>query len=59
MPSLPAGPAIALISILGYTGFLAGPPAIGWVAEATTLTIALGLVALMGIAIALLADCVA
>lgn len=38
------GPAIATVSTLGYTGFLAGPSAIGLVAEATSVPIALWLV---------------
>src|SRR5918994_692852 len=39
-----AGPALAAVSTLGYTGFLAGPPIIGLLAETTTLRAALGLV---------------
>jgi hypothetical protein len=37
--------AIASVAAMGYMGFIAGPPAIGFVAEATSLAIALGLVA--------------
>jgi fucose permease len=36
---------IAAVSTAGYFGFLAGPPLIGFVAEASSLTVALGLVA--------------
>lgn len=39
-----AGPALAAVSTLGYTGFLAGPPTIGLLAETTSLRAALGLV---------------
>ena len=39
-----AGPALAAVSTLGYTGFLAGPPIIGLLAETTSLRAALGLV---------------
>jgi MFS family permease len=38
--------AIAAVATLGYAGFLAGPPLIGFVAEAATLAQALGLVVL-------------
>jgi predicted MFS family arabinose efflux permease len=49
------GPAIAAVSTVGYVGFLAGPPLIGGIAEATALrTAMLVLVALMA-AMALLA----
>jgi MFS family permease len=43
---LQAGTAIAAVATTGYLGFLAGPPAIGLVAEATGLPVALGLVSL-------------
>lgn len=36
-PGSPPGPAIATVSTFGYAGFLAGPPLIGFVAEAVTL----------------------
>lgn len=55
---LPAGPAIAAVSTLGYLGFLAGPPVIGLTAGVVTLTGALGIVVLMGGIIALLAGSV-
>lgn len=53
------GPAIATVSSLSYTGFLAGPPIIGFVAEVVGLRLALGFVVLMGAVMALLADNVA
>jgi fucose permease len=46
MPGFPAGAALAAVATTGYGGFLAGPPAIGLVAEAAGLPAALGLVAL-------------
>jgi MFS family permease len=46
-PGLPPGPALAAVSTMGYTGFLAGPPVIGALAEVTSLPTALGLVAVL------------
>jgi fucose permease len=46
------GSASALITTVGYTGFLVGPVLIGWVAELTTLRIALGAVVLAGVLVA-------
>lgn len=40
-----SGPAIGLVATVGYTGFLAGPPLVGLVAESTGLRVGLGLVA--------------
>jgi len=40
------------VATLGYLGLLAGPPVIGLAAEIATLPGALGLVALLGLAIA-------
>jgi hypothetical protein len=45
LPDLAPGIGIAAVSTAGYCGFLAGPPLIGLVAEASALPIALGLVA--------------
>jgi fucose permease len=50
-----SGPAVALVSTIGYTGFLAGPPGIGFVAERTTLAWGLGVVALLTALAAVLA----
>ena len=44
---LPSGVGIAGVATIGYSGFLAGPPAIGLVAEITTLRIAMLLVLLL------------
>ena len=45
LPDLAPGIGIAAVSTAGYCGFLAGPPLIGLVAEASGLPFALGLVA--------------
>lgn len=42
----PAPAAIAAVSTMGYTGFLVGPPLIGFAAEALSLRVAFGLVGL-------------
>jgi MFS family permease len=55
VPGTAAGPAIAAVSTMGYTGFLAGPPLIGFLAHALTLRGALAVVALTSAAVALLA----
>lgn len=44
VPNLPAGVGIAAVATIGYAGFLAGPPAIGLLAEATSLQMAMLLV---------------
>jgi MFS family permease len=44
MPGISAGSGIAAVATSGYSGFLVGPPLIGFVAEAFTLGVALGLV---------------
>ncbi len=47
LPKLPAGVGIAGVATIGYAGFLAGPPVIGLIAEATSLRFALLTVAAM------------
>jgi len=47
LPDVPAGVGLAGVATLGYTGFLAGPPLIGLVADALSLRIALLGVALL------------
>ena len=54
-PGVATGPALAAVSSLGYLGFLAGPPLIGGIAQATSLRLACGLMALSGLAVVLLA----
>jgi len=49
------GVAIAAVSTIGYMGFLIGPPFIGFIAQATSLRISFGLIALMGTMITLIA----
>jgi MFS family permease len=49
------GNGIAAMATLGYGGFLVGPPLVGWVAEATTLRIALVVVVVLALMIVVLA----
>lgn len=53
-----AGSALAAVTAVGYTGFLAGPPLIGFAAQAAGLRAALGIIAILGVAIAVLAPVV-
>ncbi len=46
--------ALAAVSTIGFTGFLIGPPIIGFVAHETGLRLALGIVAVLGVAVFLL-----
>jgi MFS family permease len=50
-----SGPALATVSTIGYTGFLAGPPLIGAIAELTSLPTALALLPVLAAAMAVLA----
>ncbi len=54
-PGLGVGPALAVATTCGYFGFLVGPPLIGLTAEVVGLPTALGIVAVMGVIIAVLA----
>jgi MFS family permease len=54
LPSVQPGAGIAATAGVGYLGFLAGPPLIGFVAEASSLGTALGLLV---VACALVAAC--
>lgn len=47
MPGVNSGTGIAAVATIGYAGFLAGPPVIGLLAEATSLRFALLVVALL------------
>lgn len=49
------GVALAMVSTIGYLGFLLGPPLIGLVAEVSSLRVSFGLVAGLGAAIGVLA----
>lgn len=57
--NMAAGPAIAAVSVVGYLGFLLGPPAIGYISEAVNLRLAFVLVAVIGFSITLLAGKIA
>jgi fucose permease len=52
------GPALAAVSTAAYTGFLVGPPFIGFLAEATDLGYALYLVVALSIAVVVFAGAV-
>ena len=49
--TMKASVALAAVSTIGFSGFLIGPPVIGFIAQETGLRIALLLVAILGIAI--------
>lgn len=46
-PHLPPGVGLAMVTTVGYSGFLIGPPLIGFVADAQSLRTALSLVAIL------------
>ena len=52
------GAAVSRVMSLGYAGFLAGPPLLGWAAERTSVRAALGVLGLLGAAIVALAAAV-
>jgi MFS family permease len=52
---LSPGVALAAVSTIGYLGFLFGPPFIGFIAQASSLKVSLGLIAIMGACITLMA----
>lgn len=54
-PDLPAGQAIASVATFGYGAMLLGPPAIGFVAEASTLRLAFAIIGGLALLIAALA----
>jgi MFS family permease len=55
VPGTSAGTAIATVSVFGYAGFLAGPPLIGFVAQAVTLRGGLAVVIVTSLVVAGLA----
>lgn len=55
LDSRSAGPGLAAVTTAGYLGFLAGPPVIGFVAEAFTLPLALAIIVLLALVGAALA----
>ena len=54
-PGVSTGPALSVVTSLGYLGFLAGPPLIGGVAQLTSLRLACGILVLAGMLVVLLA----
>jgi hypothetical protein len=58
IPGQTPGAAIAALATIGYSGFLVGPPFIGFVADATSLSLALCLIVAACIAVALAAKTV-
>lgn len=55
IPGVPPGAGIAAVTTMGFTGFLVGPPIIGWLAEWITLRYALFVLVLLSVAGAALA----
>lgn len=58
VPGIAPGLALAAVTSVSYTGFLAGPPLIGLAAQVTSLRLALGIVAALGALIIVLAPVV-
>jgi fucose permease len=54
-PEIPAGRAVAGVATIGYGGFLAGPPLLGWLAQWTSLRAVLVLVVILAAMVAVLA----
>lgn len=46
-PGIPRGRGVASVATIGYTGFLAGPAVLGWIAEASSLRIAMLIVVIL------------
>lgn len=59
VPGVASGSALTAVTTVGYAGFLAGPPIIGFVSELSSLRLALGVVAILGGVIAVLSPTVA
>jgi fucose permease len=55
-PTVSAGRAVASVATVGYSGFLAGPPILGWLAELTSLRAMMGLIVLLAGLTAVLAN---
>jgi fucose permease len=55
-PTVSAGRAVASVATVGYGGFLAGPPILGWLAELTSLRAMMGFVVLLAALTAVLAN---
>jgi MFS family permease len=54
-PGVSRGRAVAGVATIGYTGFLIGPPLLGWIAEPTSLRVSLAIAVVLCAAVALLA----
>lgn len=54
-PTLPRGRAVSGTATVGYTGFLAGPPVLGWIAQATSMRSIMFIVAALCAVAAILA----
>lgn len=54
-PELPPGAAVASVATVGYGGFLAGPPLLGWLAQWTSLQAVMGLVVMLCVLVAVFA----
>jgi fucose permease len=57
-PTLSAGRAVAGVATLGYAGFLAGPPLLGWLAEPTSLRVVMAVIVCLAALTAVLAPAV-
>jgi len=55
-PTVSAGRAVASVATVGYGGFLAGPPILGWLAELTSLRTMMGFVVFLAALTAVLAN---
>jgi MFS family permease len=55
VPGMSSNLAIAAVTTMGYAGFMAAPPVLGFVADGFGLAVSLAVVAIMGAAIALVA----
>jgi fucose permease len=55
-PTVSAGHAVASVATVGYSGFLAGPPILGWLAELTSLRAMMWLIVLLAALTAALAN---
>lgn len=55
-PTMAPGIAIAAVSTIGFLGFLAGPPLIGFIAEAASLRWSFALISILGLGTTLLAS---
>jgi fucose permease len=55
-PTVSAGRAVASVATVGYAGFLAGPPILGWLAELTSLRAMMGFIVVLAALTAALAN---